>query len=100
MVEGQGSMSKTEELEAGELSAAIDSFKRTFAARQEKQPQNVPEPPRQKAEIVQLPLWNREAPAAPNAALRSALFPAIQGKDRRFLNNEIVASVGGVEVRL
>jgi hypothetical protein len=58
-----------------------------------------PEKPKQ-AEIVQLPLWNREAPAAPNAALRSALFPAIQSKDRRFINNEIVASVAGVEVKL
>lgn len=100
MVEGQGGMSKPEELEAGELNAAIDSFKKTFAARQVRQAENEPEPPKQKAEIVQLPLWNREAPAAPNAALRSALFPAILSKDRRFLNNEIVASVGGIEVRL
>ncbi len=52
------------------------------------------------AKIVNLPLFHKEAPPAPNAALRSALFPAIHSKDRKFLNNELVASVEGVEVKL
>lgn len=96
-------MSKQEELPHGDLVAAVDNFKNAFEQRRAKEDvKPEPEKPKQKqkAEIVQLPLWNREAPAAPNAALRSALFPAIQGKDRRMLNNEIIASVGGVEVRL
>lgn len=50
--------------------------------------------------VVELPLFHKEAPPAPNAALRSALFPAIHSKDRKFLNNESVASVEGIEVKL
>jgi hypothetical protein len=64
------------------------------------QSEEEPEKPKQSAKVVQLPLWNREAPAAPNTVLRSALFPAIQSKDRRFLNNELLASVEGVEVKM
>jgi hypothetical protein len=64
------------------------------------QPEQEPAQPKQNAKVVQLPLWNREAPAAPNTVLRSALFPAIQSKDRRFLDNELLASVEGVEVKM
>ncbi len=92
-------MSKAEELPSGHLVAALDGFKKAFEERQAREGAK-PKAEKPKAEIVQLPLWNREAPAAPNAALRSALFPAIHSKDRRMLNNEIVASVGGVEVKL
>jgi hypothetical protein len=64
--------------------------------------QSVPEPeqPKTSGKVVQLPLFHKEAPAAPNAVLRSALFPAIHSKDRQFLNNELIASVDGVEVKL
>jgi TrfA protein len=55
-----------------------------------------PKPP---AKIVQLPLWPEAAPAAPNPVLRSALFPAIQGKARRFLDNVTIASLNGVEIK-
>jgi hypothetical protein len=50
--------------------------------------------------ISELPLFHREAPPAPNAALRSALFSAIHSKDRQFINNELIASIDGVEVKL
>ncbi len=59
-----------------------------------------PEPLKTSAKVVQLPLFHKEAPAAPNAVLRSALFPAIHSKDRQFLNNELIASIDGVEVKL
>jgi hypothetical protein len=64
------------------------------------QPAPEPEQPKTSAKVVQLPLFHKEAPAAPNAVLRSALFPAIHGKDRRFLDNELVASIDGVEVKM
>jgi hypothetical protein len=51
------------------------------------------------ADVVQLPLWPQAAPGAPNPVLRSALFPAIQSKDRRFINNEIIASLQGQEIK-
>ena len=93
-------MSKPDELELGDLAAALAGFTKAFEQRRVKDGATPePEKPKQKAAVIQLPLWNREAPAAPNAALRSALFPAIQSKDRRFINNEIIASVGGVEVK-
>ena len=56
------------------------------------------EPPRT-AEIVQLPLWPEPVRAMPNPALRSALFPAIHSKDRRFINDEVITAVSGVEIR-
>ena len=62
--------------------------------------QPAPELPKTSGKVVQLPLFHKEAPAAPNAVLRSALFPAIHGKDRRFLDNELVASIDGVEVKM
>ncbi len=64
------------------------------------QPAPEPEQPKTSGKVVQLPLFHKEAPAAPNAVLRSALFPAIHSKDRQFLNNELIASIDGVEVKL
>ena len=51
------------------------------------------------AEIVQLPLWPEPARGMPNPVLRSALFAAIHSKDRRALNDEIIASAEGAELR-
>ena len=34
------------------------------------------------AKVIQLPLWPEAKRGAPNAVLRGALFPAIQGKNR------------------
>ena len=51
------------------------------------------------AEFVQLPLWPEAVRAMPNPALRSALFPAIQSKDRRCLDDEVITAVSGVEIR-
>jgi hypothetical protein len=58
-----------------------------------------PEPPKPPAKVIQLPLWPEVSPGAPNPVLRSALFPAIKSKDRRFLNNELVASLSGYDIR-
>jgi TrfA protein len=57
-----------------------------------------PEPP-PTAKVIQLPLWPKAAPGAPNPVLRSALFAAILSKDRRFLDNQIIAAVDGQKVK-
>ena len=51
------------------------------------------------AEIVQLPLWPEPARAMPNPALRSALFSAVKSRDRRFINDDVIAAVNGVQIR-
>ena len=96
-------MSKPEELPKGDLIAAIDKLKNVFEQRRAKEgvkpeAEKPKQPP--KVEMEQLPLWNAAAPAAPNVILRSALFSAIQSKDRKFLNDEIVASFEDIEVKL
>ena len=51
------------------------------------------------AEIVQLPRWPEPARGVPNSALRGALFAAIQGKDRRAMQRELLAVQQGIEIR-
>ena len=55
--------------------------------------------PRGPAKVIQLPLWPEPKRGAPNAALRSALFAAIQGKGRRYMDREVLAAQRGVTVR-
>jgi len=59
-----------------------------------------PEPEKEKvsAKVIQLPLWPEPVRAVPNDILRSALFAAIQGKTRRYLKKEVLASVEGVKI--
>ena len=52
------------------------------------------------AEVIQLPLWPEPKRGAPNAVLRGALFPAIQGKRRQYiLRKELIATQDGVRIR-
>jgi hypothetical protein len=62
-------------------------------------PEQEPEAEKQTAKIIQLPLWPEPVRAVPNDILRSALFAAIQGKSRRFMKMETIASVEGVTVK-
>jgi TrfA protein len=63
--------------------------------------QHAPEPPlrSQPAKVYQLPLWPEPVRGAPNSFLRSALFAAIQGKGRKQMQKELLASLQGVTVR-
>jgi hypothetical protein len=54
---------------------------------------------RESAEIIQLPLWAEQKRGTPNSFLRSSLFAAVQGKDRRFLKEEVLASQNGITVK-
>jgi len=51
------------------------------------------------AQVLQLPLWPAATRGAPNAVLRGALFAAIQGKGRRYMDRELLASQDGITVR-
>ena len=50
-------------------------------------------------ETLQLPLWPAIKRGTPNTFLRSALFCAIQSKDRQFLKEEVLASQEGISVK-
>ena len=51
------------------------------------------------SDCVQLPLWPEPVRATPNSFLRSALFAAIQGKDRKHMKKQVLATMKGVEIR-
>ena len=55
----------------------------------------------QKSAPARLPLWPDAVCAIPNGFLRSALFGAIRKgqKNRRYINEELLASIDGIEVR-
>jgi hypothetical protein len=48
--------------------------------------------------IVYLPTWREDRQGSPNSFLRSALFAAIQSKDRIFLNKAEVFSQQGIKI--
>ena len=79
---------------ASELDRALARLGNAIADDRAKQPE-----PKPTAKVVQLPLWPEAAPGAPNPVLRSALFPAIQSKDRRFLDNATIASLNGIVIK-
>lgn len=54
---------------------------------------------REERMVVQLPLWPEPKRGAPNSFIRSALFAAIQGKDRQFLKEATLASQDGITVK-
>lgn len=53
---------------------------------------------RRGAEIIQLPLWSEPKRGTPNSFIRSALFSAIQSKDRQFIKSVTLASQQGITV--
>jgi len=62
-------------------------------------PSGQPLAARPSAALSAFPLVSDGLRATPNALLRGALFAAIQGKDRRALKREVLASLEGVEIR-
>ena len=51
------------------------------------------------AKVLQLPLWPEAKRGVPNSVLRGALFAAIQGKGRRYMKRELLASQRGITIR-
>lgn len=72
-----------------ELNNALANLGGTIAAR-EARGEGLP---------VQLPLWPELKRGTPNSFIRSALFAAIQSKDRVFLKESIVTSQKGIAVK-
>ena len=54
---------------------------------------------REKSAVVQLPLWPEPKRGAPNSFIRSALFAAIQGKDRQYMKEALLASQDGIVIK-
>jgi hypothetical protein len=54
---------------------------------------------REVAQVIQLPLWPEPKRGTPNSFIRSALFAAIQSKDRVFLKEATLASQKGIAVK-
>ena len=54
---------------------------------------------REAAQVAQLPLWPELRRGTPNSFIRSALFAAIQSKDRVFLKEATLASQQGITVK-
>ena len=55
--------------------------------------------PTSSAKIIQFPLFPEATRPVSNDMARSALFSCIQGKDRRFIKDALLATVNGVEIR-
>jgi hypothetical protein len=51
------------------------------------------------AKIIQFPLFPETTRPVSNDMARSALFSCVQGKDRRFIKDALLATVDGVEIR-
>jgi TrfA protein len=87
------------EIDDPELARALDSFRTTFEASEKPKGPPLPTAPPPPSKVIQFPLWPEPVRGMPNPALRSALFSAVQSKDRRFINYELMAAVDGVEIR-
>src|SRR5712691_10903497 len=60
-------------------------------------PEHAPKPT---AKIIQFPLFPEATRPVSNDMARSALFSCVQGKDRRFIENALLASQDGIEIRV
>ncbi len=84
-----------------ELRASLEGLARTI---QEREARLTPDEKKaskdlEKPKPVQLPLWAEPVRATPNSFLRSALFPAIQGKTRQWLKDQTIATQGDIVIK-
>jgi hypothetical protein len=61
-------------------------------------PPPAPEPS-STAKIIQFPLFPHDSRPVSNDMARSALFSCVQGKDRRYIEDQLLASQDGIEIR-
>ena len=76
------------------LKRSLDALGKSV--REKKPKKSEPPPP---AKIVQLPMWPEVKRGVPNSVLRGALFAGIQGRGRRYLEGELLASQREIEIR-
>ena len=74
------------------------SLERLGAVMKDTAPGANPEPP-SSAQIIQFPLFPEATRPVSNEMARSALFSCVQGKDRRFIKDALLATVADREIR-
>ena len=74
------------------------SLERLGTVMKDTPPRSEPQP-QSSAKIIQFPLFPEATRPVSNDMARSALFSCIQGKDRRFIKDTLLATVDGVEIR-
>ena len=74
------------------------SLERLGAVMKDTAPRSEPEPP-SSAQIIQFPLFPEATRPVSNEMARSALFSCVQGKDRRFIKDALLATVADREIR-
>jgi len=79
--------------------ASIGAHLAERKAEQAKAIQGQPEPGKESAMALQLPLWPEATRGTPNSFLRGALFAAIQGKEREYIKGQLLASRDGIKIR-
>jgi TrfA protein len=93
--------SEPQSVEQADMIRRIENMRRMAQEKEEREGKPPKLAVQKSAEIVQLDFWDDGKRAAPNAILRSALFPALatrQKETRRFLKNDSVFSVSGLDV--
>jgi hypothetical protein len=81
-----------------ELRTILAEFGRSLAKRE--QEEQAQEPEKQlPAKVIQFPLFPEAKRPVSNDVARSALFSCVQGKDRQMLEDALLTTVDGVEIR-
>src|ERR1700675_3365777 len=81
-----------------ELRTILTEFGRSLAKRE--QEEQAQEPEKQlPAKVIQFPLFPEAKRPVSNDVARSALFSCVQGKDRQMLEDALLTTVDGVEIR-
>jgi len=73
------------------LGNVLENLQKTIQKKKKLKPQSI--------ETIQLDIWPESVRAAPNQILRSALFSAIKGSNRKAMERELIASINGFEIR-
>ena len=73
--------------------------KKALQRSKEQQAQQAREGIKPETNVLRLPIWPESTRGTPNAFLRGALFAAIQGKERRAMQRELLATQKGVSIR-
>src|SRR4029434_9149381 len=74
------------------------SLERLGTVMKDTAPRSEPKPP-SSAQIIQFPLFPEATRPVSNEMARSALFSCVQGKDRRFIKDALLATVAEREIR-
>ncbi len=80
------------------LQKTLDDPRTKEKQRQRQQDQEQLIKARQSAQIIQLPLWPETKRGVPNVAFRGALFAAVKGQSRKYIENDLLATQEGYQI--